>query len=95
MKEAYCVNSKMAAYYKAIREVEDKFHVLELKHVLRKYNEVPTLSQRRPRIERRVPNGVFASDLREPSIRYEEDNHPSAPDLQEVMALGEASEDPD
>jgi hypothetical protein len=36
MKEAICVNPKMSAYYKAIRELEDKFHGLELKHVLRK-----------------------------------------------------------
>jgi hypothetical protein len=42
---------------------------------------------------------MFASDLQEPSVRYMEDDHPSPPDLEEVMALGEASEpnleDPD
>jgi hypothetical protein len=42
---------------------------------------------------------VFASDLWEPSVRYGEDDHPSPPDLWEIMALGKASEpnllDPD
>jgi hypothetical protein len=34
MKEANCVNPKMEAYCKAIRELEDKFHGLKHKHVL-------------------------------------------------------------
>jgi ribonuclease HI len=92
MKEVNCINLKMVAYCKAVRELEDKFHGLEHKHVLQKYNEaVDTLakvaSNRMP-----VPNGVFTSNLREPSVHCEEDDYPSPPDLQEVMALGEALE---
>jgi hypothetical protein len=34
MKEANCINPKMTAYYKAVRELEDKFYELEIKHVL-------------------------------------------------------------
>jgi hypothetical protein len=92
MKEANCINPKMAAYCKAVRELEDKFHGLEHKPVLQKYNEaVDTLakvaSNRTP-----VPNGVFTSNLRVPSVHCEEDDYPSPPALQEVMALGEALE---
>jgi ribonuclease HI len=38
MKEENCVDPKMTEYRKAVRELEDKFHGLELKSVLRKYN---------------------------------------------------------
>jgi hypothetical protein len=40
MKEVNYVNPKKAAYCKSVRELEDKFHGLELKHVLWRYNEV-------------------------------------------------------
>jgi hypothetical protein len=47
-----------------------------------------------------MPNGVFASDLHEPYVRYyDSDDHPPEPVVQEVMALEEAPEpnleDPD
>ena len=35
MKESSCVNPKMAAYCQEVRKLEDKFHGLELNHVLR------------------------------------------------------------
>ena len=34
MKEKSCLNPKMAAYCQAVHELEDKFHGLELNHVL-------------------------------------------------------------
>jgi hypothetical protein len=99
MKEANRVNPKMAAYCKVVWELEDKFHGLELKHVLRKYNEAVDTLAKAASNRTQVVNGMFASDLQEPSVRYMEDDHPSPPDLEEVMALGEASEpnleDPD
>jgi len=39
MKESSCHDPKMEAYCKAVRRLEDKFDVLELNHVPRKYNE--------------------------------------------------------
>jgi ribonuclease HI len=81
MKEANCVNPKMVAYYKAVRELEDKFHGLELKHVLRKYNEVADTLTKAASNRTLVPNGMFASDLQELCVRYGEDDHPSPPDL--------------
>ena len=34
MKEKNCLNPKMAAYCRAVRELEDKFYSLELNHIL-------------------------------------------------------------
>jgi hypothetical protein len=81
MKEGNCVNPKMADYCKAIRELEDKFHGLELKQVLWKYNKVADTLAKAASNRTPVPNGVFASDLREPSVRYGEDDCPSPPDV--------------
>jgi hypothetical protein len=83
----------------AIRELEDKFHGLELKHVLRKYNEAANTLAKAASNRMPVPNSVFASDLRVPSVCCDEDDHPSAPEPPKAMALGEAPkpnlEDPD
>jgi ribonuclease HI len=39
MKDKNCVDPKMAAYCETVRDLEDKFHGLELHHVLRDYNK--------------------------------------------------------
>ena len=39
MKEASCHDEKMEAYCRVVRKLEDKFHGLELNHIVRKYNE--------------------------------------------------------
>jgi ribonuclease HI len=39
MKDKNCVDPKMAAYCQAVRNLEDKFHGLELHHVQRDYNK--------------------------------------------------------
>jgi ribonuclease HI len=39
MKDKNCVDPKMAAYCQAVRDLEGKFHGLELHHVLRDYNK--------------------------------------------------------
>jgi ribonuclease HI len=39
MKDKNCVDPKMVAYYQAVRDLERKFHSLELHHVLRDYNK--------------------------------------------------------
>jgi ribonuclease HI len=40
MKESSCHDPKMEAYCKAVRRLEDRFDILELNHIARKYNEV-------------------------------------------------------
>jgi ribonuclease HI len=39
MKNASCHNEKMEVYCNAVCTLEDKFYVIELNHILRKYNE--------------------------------------------------------
>jgi hypothetical protein len=60
--------------------------------VLRRYNEAADTLTKAASNRKSVPNGVFTSDLREPSVRYDEDDHPSGLEPRKVMALGEASE---
>jgi hypothetical protein len=99
MKEANCINPKMVVYCKAVRELEDKFHGLELKHMLQKCNEAVDTLAKATSNRMSIPNDVFASNLQEPSVRYGEDDHSSESEPPEDMALGEASapnlEDPD
>ena len=52
----------MAAYYREVHQLEDKFDGLELNHILRHLNEAvdtlaKTVSGREP-----VPTGIFARD---------------------------------
>ena len=39
MKESSCHNTKMAAYYRQVHQLEDKFDGLELNHIPRHLNE--------------------------------------------------------
>jgi hypothetical protein len=55
----------MVAYYRAVRDLEDKFHGIELHHVLCGYSKAADTSHKL------VPHGVFASDQHVPSIRDE------------------------
>ena len=40
MKESSCHDTKMAAYYREVQWLEDKFDSLELNHIPRRLNEV-------------------------------------------------------
>jgi hypothetical protein len=51
MKDKNCVDPKMAVYCQAVCDLEDKFHRLELHHVLRDYKRLPTYSQRSHLVE--------------------------------------------
>jgi ribonuclease HI len=62
MKDKNCVDSKMAAYCQAVRDLEDKFHGLELHHVLRDYNKAADVLAKTASSCSPVPHGVFASD---------------------------------
>ncbi|XP_066323124.1 uncharacterized protein [Miscanthus floridulus] len=70
IKESSWHDAKMAAYYREVRQLEDKFDGLELNHIPRCLNEVAdalakVVSGREP-----VPTGVFASDQHNPLVRY-------------------------
>jgi hypothetical protein len=65
----------MEAYCKAVRSLEDKFYVIELNHVPRRYNE--EADELAKIVSRRitVPPNVFARDVAQPSVTLEP--HPS------------------
>jgi hypothetical protein len=98
MKDKNYVDPRMVANCQAIRDLEGKFHGLELHHMLRNYNRAidvlaEVASSRSP-----VPHGVFASDQHQPSVR-EECEKPPEESGPEVMAIDEPPEvnleDPD
>ncbi|XP_072148370.1 uncharacterized protein [Setaria viridis] len=74
----------MAAYYDAVRQLEDKFDGLELNHVARRFNEAADELAKAASSRRPVSASVFISNQHKPSIRYEESkelgNTPPIPD---------------
>jgi hypothetical protein len=98
MKDKNCVDPKMAAYCQAVRDLEGKFHSLELHHVLRDYNKVVDVLAKAAYSSSPVPHCVFASDQHQPSVREEGDKPPEELGP-EVMAIDEPPEvnleDPD
>jgi ribonuclease HI len=97
MKVKNCVDSKMAAYCQAVRDMEGKFHGLELHHMLRDYNKAADVLAKAASSRSPVPHGVFASDQHQPSVR--EGEKPPKEPSPKVMAIDEPPEvnleDPD
>jgi hypothetical protein len=98
MKEKNCVDLKIAAYYQAVRELEGKFHGLELHHVLRDYNKAADVLAKTASSCKPVPHGVFASNQQAHSVRIEGEKPPE-PEGPEVMKIDQPPElnleDPD
>jgi hypothetical protein len=68
MKDSSCHDPKMEAYCKEVRRLEDKFHILELNHVARRYNEAADELAKIMSSRATVPPDIFSRDLHEPSI---------------------------
>jgi hypothetical protein len=68
MKDTSCHDPKMEAYCKEVRLLEDKFHGLELNHVMRRYNEVIDELAKIASNRATVPPDILSRDLHEPSI---------------------------
>jgi hypothetical protein len=98
MKDKTCVDRKMAAYCQAVRDLEDKFHGLELHHVLHDYNKAADVLVKTASSRSLVPHRVFASDQHAPSVCAEGEKPPEEPEP-EVMAVDQPPElnleDPD
>jgi hypothetical protein len=98
MKDKNYVDRKMAVYYLAVRDLEDKFHGLELHHVLRDYNKAADILTKTASSRSLVPHGVFASDQHASSVRVEGENPPEEAEP-EVMVVDQPTElnlkDPD
>jgi hypothetical protein len=56
MKEKNCVDLKMEAYCQAVRDLEGKFHGLELHHVLSDYNKATDVHTKIASIRKPVPH---------------------------------------
>jgi hypothetical protein len=88
----------MVAYCQAMRDLEGKFHGLELHHILCDYNKAADVLAKAAFSRSPVPHGVFASDQHQPSVREECEKPPEEPGY-EVMAIDEPPkvnlEDPD
>jgi ribonuclease HI len=98
MKDKNCVDPKMAAYCQAVRDLEGKFHGLELHHMLCDCNKVVDVLAKAASSRSLVPHSIFASDQHQPSLREEGGKPPEEPGP-EVMAINESLEvnleDPD
>jgi hypothetical protein len=98
MKEKNCMDPKMVAYCQAVRDLEGKFHGLELHHVLRDYNKVVNVLAKTTSSHKLVLHGAFASDQHAPSVRAEGEKPPKAEEPG-VMAINQPSKpnlkDPD
>jgi hypothetical protein len=98
MKDKNCVEPKMVAYCQAVRDLEGKFHGLELHHVLRDYNKAADVLAKAASSRSLVPHGIFASDQHQSSVREEGERPPEEPEP-EVMAIDQPPEvnleDPD
>jgi hypothetical protein len=81
MKEKNCMDPKMVAYCQAVRDLEGKFHGLELHHVLRDYNKVVNVLAKTTSSHKLVLHGAFASDQHAPSVRAEGEKPPKAEEL--------------
>jgi ribonuclease HI len=69
MKDKNCIDPKMVAYSQAVRDLEGKFHGLELHHVLRDCNKAADVLAKTTSTRSPVPHGVFASDQHAHSVR--------------------------
>jgi len=79
MKESSCHDPKMDTYCKAVWRLEEKFDVLELNHVLRKYNEAADALAKMASEQATVPPDVFVSDLYKSSVDYKDDGGSDQP----------------
>ena len=68
MKTSSCHDTKMEAYCKEVRRLEDKFHGLELVHVARRYNEAADELAKIASTRGTVPPDAFSRDLHQPSV---------------------------
>jgi ribonuclease HI len=58
MMEKNCIDQKMAAYCQAVRELEGKFHGLELHHMLHDYNKATDVLAKTASSRKPIPHGV-------------------------------------
>jgi hypothetical protein len=68
MKDSSCHDPKMEAYCKEVQCLENKFHDLELNHVVRRNNEAADELAKIMSNRTLVPPDIFSRDLHKPSV---------------------------
>jgi hypothetical protein len=68
MKNASCHNDRMEEYCNAVHALEEKFYVMELNHVPRRYNEEADELAKIASGRITVPPNVFVRDVAKPSV---------------------------
>ena len=68
MKVSNCNDTKMEAYCKEVRRLEDKFHGLELVHIARRYNKAADELAKIASTRGTIPLVAISRDLHEPSV---------------------------
>jgi ribonuclease HI len=91
MRDKNCIDPKMSAYCQVVRDMEGKFHGLELHHVLRDYNKASDILAKAASSQSPVPHRVFASDQHQPFVQ-EEGEKPPEESEPEVMAIDQPPE---
>jgi ribonuclease HI len=76
MKNSHCRDQKMEAYCDEVRRLEDKFYVLELNHVARRYNETADELAKIASRRTTVPPNVFSMDIYQPSVKIDDTLEP-------------------
>jgi hypothetical protein len=80
----------MEAYCDEVRRLEDKFHVLELNHVARRYNETADELAKIASGRTMVPPNVFSRDIYQPSVKIDDTPEPKETSAQpEVPSAAE------
>jgi ribonuclease HI len=67
MKNSHCRDRKMEAYCDEVRRLEDKFYMLELNHIARRYNETADKLAKIASGRTTVPPDIFSRDIHQPS----------------------------
>jgi ribonuclease HI len=57
MRDKNCIDPKMSAYCQVVRDMEGKFHGLELHHVLRDYNKASDILAKAASSQSQFPTG--------------------------------------
>jgi ribonuclease HI len=98
IKDNNCVDSKMVAYCQVVRDLEGKFHGLELHHILRDYNKEADILTKATSSRSPVLHGVFTSDQHLLFVREEGQKPPEESEPKD-MAIDQPPEvnleDPD
>jgi hypothetical protein len=90
MKNSHCRDRKMEAYCDEVRRLEDKFYVLELNHVARRYNETADELAKIALGRTTVPPNVFSRDIYQPSVKIDDTPEPEGTSVQpEVPSVAE------